>query len=1268
MYDRLRTVLGVWLCLMMADQPTYSKVITINNDGTNTTECCVNGTCPCNSLHLALQNLTNNSIISIISESVTLHTTTPIGSGNLHNITITGNGATVMCNNSGGVYCESCNDVIIEGITWDQCGDPNKDNMVAGIHLTDVHNFKIENCYLQSFKICALSLDPCCGDIIVKNTTFDFNVMMKSPNDFDGSGLKVLSTSNTSIVISDSSFTGNGYFSNSYVKSYGLFVEATDNSVLYFSLTINKTKFLSNSGGAYVYIDVSILAPIILSELTFSDNSNQGIWFRSLDVAHSSTSLILSNSSFTNNRDSGMVCIVISENEGHAVNIVVQNSNFTNNSAYTISSSAILVQISAIDRADYIVSIQHSSFINNSNGTINIGTSENRFSSHAVVFNEVVVMGSQTMGSSTGGGAVSIDLNGLQNNTVSITNTRFISNNYVGIAGGALYVGTANTKNNVYIINCLFQGNVALGEGSALYLIDDNTGSSGTFSKTQIFIEDGSSFINNSAGDSVIYISAGSIHAYILVESARFTKNTGTAIHLISSTLSLSNDVMFNNNSANNGGALYLEGGTQIYFHDKHRDNITVHFCNNLAAQYGGAIYVDLGSSCLNNGVVFYSHSPSLSTLFIYFTNNSAGIIGNSIYFNVHQHCEVVTDSENDKSILHVPYSFHYDEPKSTAIVSSPHSLVLYFDDVAIDGNSCYVKRQILGHPISFGGHVFDYFNNSAAPTQFDVQCYDNCTNIELASNRVLVDNISTLSLTLTGEKVITDRRNVSLSLNSILETFNEKISVSVVVELMPCTPGYYYSTSCNRCVCYHHQDIVECLDDYSEMKRGYWFGIVEVHNHNKTTVSLCPSRYCNFGNSRKETRQGYCVIPEQLDDQCRPHRTGVACGECSSGYTLPYDAPDCINRHQCLPVMTALVVVLTVLYWIAIVVAVFALMFHKFQVSLGYLYGIIYYYSIVDILLDNNPYVTSGVFQLVAVLSSFAKLTPQLFGELCFVEGLTRIDQQFIHYSHAVAISLFLVIIIYVARCSPRVTFHVKRCIIPVMCLLLLLAYTSLASTSLQLLKPHVYAGVDEVYVYLSPSHKYFRGRHAFYGVIAALCGLIVVIGLPLLLLLQPFISSKVNFIRIMPLLDQAQSCYKNKYRYFASYYLICRLAIILIVFIGDSNYYNMLFYLQTACVVFAMIHIWVQPYKDEFLNALDGVILQTLVLIVNINSFTFLSSATPEIISILVVFPLLLYCITGIKKLIVYCRSRSTQSDYDYDQLQGYDDCQDGDMTYER
>ena len=871
-------------------------------------------------------------------------------------------------------------------------------------------------------------------------------------------------------------------------------------------------------------------------------------------------------------------------------------------------------------------------------------------SSHVVIINEVLVMGSQMTGSPSGGGAVSIILNGLMNNTFIITNVRLLSNNYMGVAGGSLYIKTANTNNHVTIINCLFQENTASGEGAALFLIDGNTGSSATVYRTFIFVQ--SNFISNSGGSSVVYISAGSTFTTFWVYESTFCNNIGTAIHLLSSTLRFQENVIFSNNSANNGGALYLEGGTKFLFENEYTSPC-IKFLNNSAAQYGGAIYVDLDSNC---GVVF--HTKSSNHYFnATFSNNSAGISGSSMYFNVHRNCIINPDYENTNSILHLPYHFKYDESFSNALVSSPHSLMLYFTKhygVQTGDNTYFAKHNILGHQISFNGSVFDYFNHSAAPTQFDVQCQDNCEDIELADNRVLVDNVSSLSLILTGEQVSSHGRNVTLMLTSVLETFNERISISVVVELIPCSPGYTYDRTCNCCDCYRHQDIVECVDDYNEIKRGYWFGTVR----NATTVSLCPNQYCEYGKHRKETRPGYCIIPQEIDDLCKLHRTGVACGDCSSGYTLTYDSPDCINHHQCSPLMTTLVIVLTILYWIAIIGVVFGVMNFRCRISSGYVYGILYYYSIVDVLLDNNPYITGGVFQLVSILSSFAKLSPQLFGKLCFVEGLSRIDQQFIHYSHAVAISLFLVIIIIIARHRPKVAYYVSHCIIHVICLLLLLAYTSLASTSLQLLKPLTFAGVDDVYVYLSPSYKYFRGLHTFYGIVATLCGLIVVIGMPLILLIQPFINPVVSFIKIMPILDQFQSCYKDKYRYFASYYLICRLVIILIVFICDSNYYIMLYYLQTACVIIAMIHIWIQPYKDHFLNGLDGVILLTLTLVVNINSFTFLSTATPGIISALVIFPLLIFCITGIKKLISYCMSRRRKVEDDFGWLDSYND----------
>ena len=181
------------------------------------------------------------------------------------------------------------------------------------------------------------------------------------------------------------------------------------------------------------------------------------------------------------------------------------------------------------------------------------------------------------------------------------------------------------------------------------------------------------------------------------------------------------------------------------------------------------------------------------------------------------------------------------------------------------------------------------------------------------------------------------------------------------------------------------------------------------------------------------------------------------------------------------------------------------------------------YYYSMVNILLSSNAYISNGAFQFIIILSGFTQLAPKFLGQLCLVEGLSGIDQLFIHYSHATAVSVILVAFVVAARKSRRVSEFISRCIIRVYCLLLLLAYTSLASTSLLLLRPLTFIDIDEVYTYLSPNIKYFHGKHVVYGSVALISGLVIGIGLPVFLMASPFLilQCPVKFIAVKPLLD---------------------------------------------------------------------------------------------------------------------------------------------------
>ena len=317
-----------------------------------------------------------------------------------------------------------------------------------------------------------------------------------------------------------------------------------------------------------------------------------------------------------------------------------------------------------------------------------------------------------------------------------------------------------------------------------------------------------------------------------------------------------------------------------------------------------------------------------------------------------------------------------------------------------------------------------------------------------------------------------------------------------------------------------------------------------------------------------------------------------------------------------------------------------------------------------VDLLLNQIWYLSSGLNTTINVMSSSAKIIPQFLGQFCFTTNMSGIDQQFIHYIHPVAISLFLVMITMLSRQSHKLSNFISKGIIHVICYLLLLSYTSLATISLLLMRPLIFHDVDKVYTYVSPSIEYFRGRHLAYAIVAVLFTIIIVIGLPLLLALELFLNSKINFVKIKPLLDQFQGCYKDKYRCFAAYYMICRLVIITTVIANSSNDFIFRYLLIIASVIMDLIHQILRPYSNSLLNVFDGIILHLLVLVSVLPLVEFFNSFDSNLVVgmaiSLVILPLLIFTTMSltinkekIRKLPGYCYSKCSQL-----QLRNYDE----------
>ena len=715
--------------------------------------------------------------------------------------------------------------------------------------------------------------------------------------------------------------------------------------------------------------------------------------------------------------------------------------------------------------------------------------------------------------------------------------------------------------------------------------------------------------------------------------------------------------VTFDNNRALHGGAVCIKNNTELLF----RGNSTAHIWNNLATVGGGAVKVSNDSSIVlkdhttvkftdNNaqyGAAIFLDTTSLMVnnsdeTCLNFTNNNAKILGSSVYQDITGLC-------NSNCVINRTTSIN-----SKYIATPPNQLRLNHPAICVDEdndtqcNSYYVHNIMLGTDIAIPACVLDYYNHSVNSTQFFIHSEDtNYYNTGPKEVLIFCDRFKEINIIGNPSLSKSTTFSINISLNTALNADWKKILVNLIIELSPCHPGFWQYNKSDRCECYNASDIVYCSGSSSTIKRNYWFGNVT----GKPTVTFCPINYCNF--SCCETSNGYYHLSPVRDNQCRLHRSGPACSSCEEGYTLSFDSPECVDVKECGVGQMILVLALILLYWVIIIAAVFAMM--HFRVGIGYLYAITYYYSVVD-LLSQNWYPSNLLYIIINVMSSIAKITPQFLGKICFIKNMSGIDQQFIHYMHPFAISLFLAMITLLARRSRRLSTFISKGIIHVICCLLLLSYTSLASTSLLLMRPLIFRDVDKVYTYISPDIEYLHGRHLAYAIVAMLFTIVIVIGLPLLLALEPFLNSKVNFVKIKPLLDQFQGCYKDKYRYFAAYYMICRLLIITIIIANSSNDFIFHYLLIAASVIMDLVHQCFRPYSSSLLNIFDGVILHFLVLISVlplVESFdNFNSNLLMGITFVLIILPALIFVTMSvminkekIRKLPGYCHTKWSQ-----------------------
>ena len=889
---------------------------------------------------------------------------------------------------------------------------------------------------------------------------------------------------------------------------------------------------------------------------------------------------------------------------------------FNDNHAYRYGGSMYIVNSSVTFEGTSTVTFKHNEAYNGQGGALYIidystvtfkGNStivlnKNKASNHGV---HVATLTSINNDLCNNGGVMHISSYSIitfEGNSIVKFNDNSASN------GGVMFIDYHSIitfqENSTVQFNC----NAARSNGGVMYVDNHSTitfqgYSTIYFHKNKVDYNGGSLYVNNNStvklGENSKILFAGN------------TAGLGGGVFCKYSCITIDGNsfVKFINNTAyHDGGAIYLSDHSN--FTQLNYSNIT--FNTNRARDYGSAIYTLFKGNLLNFGSCNFDNI---------FEDNTARTIQNSVYINVPKSCNsnCIFDNINILNEDHFP------------IVTSPNKLILYnpakcINDDDTDCDTYYMNNIMLGQEITFYACLLDYYDQPTEATQFLITGMNHQDyNISGSKYITITCNRTTQGISVIGNLGPNNSYNYSIIISLHFAHISERskiIVVNLTFEISQCHPGFLYFSGSHKCKCYDTENIISCSGRNSTIKRGYWFGSVL----GKTTITSCPNDYCNF--TCCEITNGIYHLSPVRANQCRPHRTGTACGDCEKGYTLSFDSLECVEVNEC-TIGIILVTIVSLLYWIVVVVAVFAMM--HFKVTIGPLYAIVYYYSVVDILLSRVLFVSNGLYTTVSIMSSLAKLTPKFLGQLCLVRNMSGIDQQFIHYVHPLVILFILIMISVIARRSHRISSFISRGIIPFLCFLLLLSYTSVATTSLLLMRPLSFVDIDKVYTYLSPDIEYFHGRHLVYVIAAIVCTIVIVIGFPLLLLLEPFLNSKINFIKIKPLLDQFQGCYKDKYRCFAGYYMICRLVIILLIMVKISDNFTTQYLLMSSCALMQLIHLLVRPYVSTIHNIFDGIILQLIVIISVLPIVEFVDNYDESfvlvIIYLLVILPLTTY-----------------------------------------
>ena len=633
-----------------------------------------------------------------------------------------------------------------------------------------------------------------------------------------------------------------------------------------------------------------------------------------------------------------------------------------------------------------------------------------------------------------------------------------------------------------------------------------------------------------------------------------------SSLSAISSEIQFQGNVMFQNNTNYNGGAMSLIGGSTMIL----MPQTVLLFIGNHATHAGGAlmVYDEAFRFC------FYriDSSHQIKGIRLIFENNTAEYAGDVIFGGSIQDCQQVYVEFENITQSHTITQRYFTEVQNfsslfdirqeglSVISSQPYRACLCENDMPNCSRAELIKYLHPGDTFTVSAVVVGQMNgtvpgvvradfvDSKQSSLSSFQTYQGTERVCTTLRYTIYSNAQLVSLQLRAE-------NTSRLSEYILGTTEEP---HVSIHLLSCPPGFALSNTgerqLGRCDCdsllFKLRQNISCnITDLTVYRlSSLWIGQLPRANTSHVMYQLCPFDYCKIKPVNTKLNESH--------QQCNFNRYGILCGACRTTYSLKLGGSRCSKCNEWYPLP-----VLLVSFTIIGVLLVAFLTLCNLTVSEGTINGLIFYANIVH---TSRSIFFPSEESLTAPFAVFIAWLNLDFGfEVCFYSGMNTYSKTWLQFVFPAYIWLIAFLMIVSSHYSATAAKLIGRNAVKILATLFLLSFAKLQRTIIAALSFTFLNFLDgsrkKVWVY-DGNIDYLEGRHVPLFLAGLLAFIFLLLPYTLVLTFIQFLRRRTGIRmlfwvkRLKPFFDAYTGPYKDKYSFWVGLLLLVRSSLFLV------------------------------------------------------------------------------------------------------------------------